>query len=98
MSYSLVEPAHFTDEHQSFIEQFGRTIEVASSASGAIAGLLCRSRFVPITGVDAALRSIADKMAFVGIPVASTRDRLLESRVHQRMPMSLFDKVVGLRT
>lgn len=36
--YSLVEPEHFTDEHQSFIERFARTIEVASSGSGVIAG------------------------------------------------------------
>lgn len=36
MSYSLVEPEHFTEEHQSFIERFGRTIEAGSSNSNII--------------------------------------------------------------
>lgn len=36
MHYLLVEPEHFTDAHQRFIEQFSRTIELVSSCSDAI--------------------------------------------------------------
>lgn len=50
------------------------------------------------SNVGAALRGIADKMAAANIPPASIRDCLIESRVHQRMPALLFDKVVGLHT
>ncbi len=45
--------------------------------------------------VDTALRTIADKMASAGIAASNIRDRLIEARVHQRMPASLFDQVVG---
>ena len=38
MTYSLAESHSFIEEHQSFIERFARTIEVASSSSGAIVG------------------------------------------------------------
>ncbi|MGN6231858.1 MAG: hypothetical protein ACTHNZ_11960 [Trinickia sp.] len=64
----------------------------------AIPGFLRRSHFVPDASVDAALRAIGDKMAIVGIPITSVRDRLIEARVHQRMPTSLFDTVIGPRT
>lgn len=38
MPYSIVEPGNFTEEHQSFIDQFAQTIEIASSRSALIAG------------------------------------------------------------
>lgn len=38
MTYSLAESQSFIEEHQSFIERFARTIETASSTSGAIVG------------------------------------------------------------
>lgn len=37
MTYSLVEPEQFSDEQQSLIERFARTIETASSSNGLIA-------------------------------------------------------------
>ena len=50
MSYSLVEPEHFTEEQQSFVERFSRTVEVASSGSGVIAGVKdIRSRHLTAT-------------------------------------------------
>ncbi len=57
-------------------------------------------RLLPGTdsGVGTALHGIADKMATAGIPFANIRDRLIDARVHQHMPMTFFDKVVGLRT
>jgi hypothetical protein len=36
MHYLLVEPEHFTDAHQRFIEQFSHTVELVSSSSDAI--------------------------------------------------------------
>lgn len=57
-------------------------------------------RLVPDTesSVRKALRSIVDRMATAGIPVANMRDRLVDARVHQHMPTTFFDKVVGPRT
>ena len=66
-----------------------------------IEGFLRRSRSCPAVNVeldvDAALRTLADKAGAAGIPATNLRDRLIESRVHQRIPTSLFDKVVGQR-
>ena len=50
MSYSLVEPEHFTEEQQSFIERLSRKIELSSSSSGVIAGAKdIRSRHLTAT-------------------------------------------------
>lgn len=61
---------------------------------------LCMRRLRPGLNIDsaAALSSITDRFAVAGIPVASLRDRLIEARVHQRMPASFFDKVMGSPT
>lgn len=63
-----------------------------------ITGLLHRLDLPTEAYVDTAVASITDRMVHAGIPVAGIRDRLIEARVHQRMPMSLFDKVVHRRS
>lgn len=66
--------------------------------SEAAARAMARLRPNAVTDVDAALCWIADMMTAAGVPPSSIRDRLIESRVHQRMPALFFDKVVGLHT
>ena len=63
-----------------------------------IAGVLHRLGLSPDAYADTAISSITDRMVHAGIPISNIRDRLIEARVHQRMPTSLFDKVVGRRT
>ena len=62
-----------------------------------IAGFLHRLDLPAEAYVDTAVSSITDRMVHAGVPVANIRDRLIEARVHQRMPASLFDKVVERR-